>query len=526
MYSLLRNIRFYILTGSLFVSLGIFFSITHTNTTILSLIRMEEIFGFISLIFFYYSLVIGPLRYRFPDIPFGKYLLHARRAVGVSAFYFALLHYGITFFGQLGEFNGLRFLSNMYLFSLGVGALAFLIMGILTITSLDYAVNALGFLRWKALHRATYLAGILLLIHILLLGTHYSDLSGFVSQITFFALACLLILEAPRIDAWLTKKYKSLPVFGLGTTAIITFLFLVYFILVSPIVLLTNNGVSFDIHASHRLLAQQAAQNQIQTTSQSQQIPGLQGDRNLRYSVSWNNPQNVMPGQPVDLTFRVYDAQNGALVSYFKTPYAKPMHLIIVNNELTYFTHIHPVQNGYDFDITTTFPTDGMYHLYLNFQPWNAIEQQVAFTLPVGNPPNTKAVQKPDPQKITKIFDGYEVTMDTLGALSAQEMTFGNQTIRFTIKDATTHKPITTLKPFLASFGHLTMIDEKTYDFLHVHPYNLVAPLPNANGGPTVDFLPIGIYGPIKPGIYRAFAEFSTKIGEDFDTDFTVKVGE
>jgi hypothetical protein len=103
-------------------------------------------------------------------------------------------------------------------------------------------------------------------------------------------------------------------------------------------------------------------------------------------------------------------------------------------------------------------------------------------------------------------------------------MTFGNQTISFTVKDATTHKPITTLKPYLASFGHLVMIDESTYTYLHVHPFTLVAPPPNANGGPTVDFLPIGIYGPIKPGIYRLFAQFNPD-GNLFTADFTVKVG-
>jgi len=526
MFSLLRNNRFYILLFSVFFSITVIIFVLNTvvmPTT--QLIRLEEVFGFTSLILFYLSLLIGPFCYRFPDFPGSKQIHHARRAIGVSAFYFAALHSGITFFGQLGGFEGFAFLDNRYLLALSLGLGALIILFLLAITSFEFAIKKIGFKNWKILHRFTYLAAILLLLHMLMLGTHYSDLSGSISQITFFTLAVLLYFEAPRVDTWLHNKFTSLPTFGLGTTTVIVILFLVYFILISPIFPASTGGISFDIHAAHRQLAQQVAQNQTITTSnKALQIPGLQGDRNLRYTVSWNNPQNVIPGQDVDLSFRVYDAQNGEPVSYFKTPYAKVMHLVILSNDLAYFTHIHPAQNGYDFTITTSFPAEGIYHIYLDFQPWNAIEQQVAFTLPVGSAPNIKATQKPD-TKLTKTFGNYEVTLDTHGTLSANDMTFGNQTISFTVKDATTHRPITTLKPYLASFGHLVMIDQSSYNYLHVHPYTLVAPAPNANGGPTVDFLPIGIYGPIKPGIYRLFAQFNPD-GNLFTADFTVKVGE
>src|SRR5258708_28105916 len=124
---------------------------------------------------------------------------------------------------------------------------------------------------------------------------------------------------------------------------------------------------------------------------------------------------------------------------------------------------------------------------------------------------------------LTKVFGSYEVTLNTHGGLKASDMTLGNDMLSFTIKDAKTKQPITNLKPYLASFGHVTMINEKTYDFLHVHPYSVVIPQPNASSGPTVDFLPIGIYGPFKPGIYRAFAEFNPN-GKVFTADFTVQV--
>lgn len=522
---LFKNNRFYILLAALGFSVISYVWVIYTVVTpSVQTIRLEEIFGFTALILFYISLLIGPVGYRLKQFPWTKQLFHARRAIGVSTFYFALLHTCITFFGQLGGIAGIAFLDIRYLVALGIGLGALCILFLLAITSFDAVIKKMGFVNWKMLHRCIYFAGILLLVHILLLGSQYIILSGFVSQLTFFALAILLYFEAPRIDAWLQKKFHFLPTIGIGTTIIIIFLFLIYVTLVSPLFPLSSQGVSFDIHAAHRQLAQQVAQNQVASTnSKALQIPGLQGDRTLRYTVSWNNPQNVLPGQNVDLSFRVYDAQNGEPVSYFKTPYAKVMHLVIVSGDLTYFAHIHPAQNGYDFTITTSFPSDGIYHLYLDFQPWNAIEQQVAFTLPVGNATKAKATQQPDTQ-MTKIFGNYEVTLDTHGPLSADDMTFGNQTISFTIQDAKTYQPITTLKPYLASFGHMVMIDASSYNYLHVHPYALVAPPPNANGGPTVDFLPIGVYGPIHPGIYRLFAQFNPD-NNLFTADFTVRVG-
>ena len=123
---------------------------------------------------------------------------------------------------------------------------------------------------------------------------------------------------------------------------------------------------------------------------------------------------------------------------------------------------------------------------------------------------------------MTKTFGDYEVTLEK-PELSAQEMSIGNQTLSFTIKDAKTHQPIKTLKPYLGAFGHLVMINSDNYAYLHVHPKSATPPLPDQNGGPTVSFLPLGLYGPIKPGIYRVFAQFNPD-NHLFTADFTVKV--
>jgi hypothetical protein len=285
---------------------------------------------------------------------------------------------------------------------------------------------------------------------------------------------------------------------------------------------------SLNIHAAHQQLAQQAlqqSQQNLTTNNNLTNIPGLNGDRNKRYTVSMaTEPANPLPNQPVTIHFKVYDASSGSPVSFFRILYAKPMHMIVVNNDLTYFSHIHPTQEQQEFVITTQFPTNDIYHLYIEFQPFGGIEQTIGFSLPVGSVPSTLTYSKTqrDTNK-TKKFGNYAVSVDTHGQLQSGLMSVGQQTITFLIKDTKTGLPVTNLKPYLASFGHLTMINQQTFDFIHVHPYNLTPPPPDASGGPAVDFLPIGIYGPFKPGIYRAFAEFNPD-GKLFTADFTMEI--
>jgi hypothetical protein len=328
-------------------------------------------------------------------------------------------------------------------------------------------------------------------------------------------------LEAPRFDNVL-KKFLVLPSFGLSFVVLVALFAVTYAVIFSPIS--SENGkFTFDIHSAHKQLAKESQQSLL-NTSNSSTIPGLNGDRTKRYTISMHtDPINPLPNQDVTMRFTVYDASSGNRVVFFRTLYDKPMHLIIVTSDLTYFQHIHPVLQGDGFEITTQFPKNDLYHIYTSLQPVGGIEQQIGFTLPVEKPESlTFSKVKPDNSK-TKVFDDYAVSLDTHGTLSAQAMSLGQQKISFTIKNVKTGKPVTNLKPYLASFGHLTMINQETFDFIHVHPFILKPPSSSANGGPTVDFLPIGIYGPFKPGIYRCFAEFNPN-GKLFTADFTLKI--
>lgn len=193
------NIRFYVLIFSLIFSISVYVWVTATIPQgSLQIIRLTQAYSLTAITFLYFVLLAGPFCYTFRKFPFRAQYLKARRAIGVSTFYFAFLHANFAFFGELEGFGGLGFLSNKYLLAISLSFTALIILSLMTATSFDFMIAKLTFPKWKLLHRFVYLAGILILIHALLIGSHFKDLSGVIPNILFIALAFLLLLEAPR----------------------------------------------------------------------------------------------------------------------------------------------------------------------------------------------------------------------------------------------------------------------------------------------------------------------------------------
>ncbi|MBP9719430.1 MAG: hypothetical protein KBD46_03090, partial [Candidatus Levybacteria bacterium] len=472
-----------------------------------------------ALAFLYLTMLPTTLYYTFPKLPFKNYYLQQMSTLTIATLYFALLHMYFAFFKQLGGFEGLWFLSTNYLVAVSLGFASLVILFLLTIISFDFIKTKFSIPKLALLNKSLYLVGLLILIHACMLGTHFQKMNEMVPQIIFISCGFLFLLEANRIDIFLQKRNIFTKHFGISMTVTIGLLFCFFLFTYLP----TNTIPSMNVHSQHQQLARLAQSQNTQFNNSFSQIPGLRGDRTKRFTVSFDHSENTLKNEEVTLSFRINDAANGTPVKFFEKLYEKPMHLIVVDQSLLYFSHIHPQQTEEGFTITTQFPHNGIYHIYIDFQPYGAIEQQFAFTLPIGDTTESLQETKESDMRNKKTFGNFAVTLNHPQPLEATTLSIGEQELSFTIKDAKTKNPITTLKPYLASFGHLVMINQKTYEYLHVHPTNLTAPKPNENGGPTVSFLPLGLYGPIKPGIYRVFAQFNPD-NTLFTADFTIKV--
>lgn len=203
--SLLNNSRFYILVSVVLLSVLV---ISWLRLTIpsdqLFYIRAQQIFGLLAVAFWYFALVISPVGYLIGKKRVRK-LEFSRRAIGVSAFYFAVLHGSIALWAQLGGPSQLQYLPELFKWSLISGAVAIVILGCMAATSFDRVVTYMTPKRWKNLHRLVYIAGVLALIHIWSIGTHLAY-SG-VQIAAFVALAVLAGLEMYRLSVVLNEKY-------------------------------------------------------------------------------------------------------------------------------------------------------------------------------------------------------------------------------------------------------------------------------------------------------------------------------
>lgn len=197
--SLTRNSRFWILTTGIVLSICIagVIQLLIPNGS-LQIIRIEQVYGFIAIILLFLAVLASPLCYAYPNLPLKNAYLHARRALGVTAFYYACLHSILAFTQQLGGLDGIKYYNDEYNWSIFFGFICLVILFIMSATSLDWVIRTVGFKSWKLLHRLVYIAGISVLIHLVLIGSHFEHVSIY-SSLTGLAVVWLLWLEWLRI---------------------------------------------------------------------------------------------------------------------------------------------------------------------------------------------------------------------------------------------------------------------------------------------------------------------------------------
>lgn len=212
-----RNVRFYVLVFSVLLAVVVWLQTFSTvSDSMLRVTSLTRYYGLLAFVYLYLALLIGPVVYTFHSLPWRGHIYRARRAIGFSAFLFAQLHAEIAFWLQLGGIKGLSSLPTNYLIAITLSSMALTILTLMAATSFDKAVQYLGIKRWKLLHRFIYLAGLLVLIHALLIGTDFADLNASLPRIFSLAVGFLLILEANRFDAYLARVFvwpKKIPIF-------------------------------------------------------------------------------------------------------------------------------------------------------------------------------------------------------------------------------------------------------------------------------------------------------------------------
>jgi DMSO/TMAO reductase YedYZ heme-binding membrane subunit len=179
--------------------------------------RDTQCFAAIAALCLYTTLLVGPLYALFPGLRFRSAALAARRALGISTFWFAALHAYFGFFRFIGGFEGLAYWSGYFRRSLACGLVALVILGILTAASLPPAAARLG-RGWKPMQRSLYAAAILTLAHAVTVTVHVPHFTGLL--IGAYPLLVLLAgLELVRLDRHAGGHHRVMTAIGLPSVA-------------------------------------------------------------------------------------------------------------------------------------------------------------------------------------------------------------------------------------------------------------------------------------------------------------------
>jgi P-type Cu+ transporter len=212
-------------------------------------------------------------------------------------------------------------------------------------------------------------------------------------------------------------------------------------------------------------------------------------------------------GVPSQLSFVVTEQKVGDPIETFELSHDRLMHLIIVDETLSYFAHVHPVLQSGAFHVSHVFPSPGQYKLWADVKPAGSAPVLAAFRLDVASGSTTS-----DSGEESGLA-GHQVTLTPMDAPLHQAIE-----LTFEIADPE-GRPVTDLEPLMAAGGHCVIISSDLRDFLHVHPVEEVDA--TWRGGPQVKF----ITSFDRPGRFKAWGQFQ-RLGELITAAFNLNVRE
>jgi hypothetical protein len=176
-------------------------------------------------------------------------------------------------------------------------------------------------------------------------------------------------------------------------------------------------------------------------------------------------PLMVKANRPVKLSFLVKNGKN-ATVRFLQFVHEKPLHLLVVSDDLAEFYHIHPeMQVDDSYSVEHIFPYGGRYRLYADYTPPGSATIVEQFELNVDGPARPRQNLVAD-ASLTKESESLRVTASSDKPLRAGE----DLMLKFALADVKTGQPVNNLQLYLGALAHFVIISEDLKDFIHAHP--------------------------------------------------------
>lgn len=218
-----------------------------------------------------------------------------------------------------------------------------------------------------------------------------------------------------------------------------------------------------------------------------------------------SEPKNITANNPALFIISVTESGENIPLEIVHT---MKMHLLVVNEELTWFDHIHPEkQADGTYYVAETFPSAGKYLFFIDYKP---VDHPASVSMKSIEVKGNQLTQIPETKtKLVAVVDGYTVTL-----LNGKDLkTNTAQSLEFSIDKDGKLLQEKDIEPYLGANAHIVMISQADKDFLHIHPM-------------SEDSFPIYAMTYIqKEGLYRMWVQFKIE-GEIHTADFTVIISE
>jgi hypothetical protein len=233
---------------------------------------------------------------------------------------------------------------------------------------------------------------------------------------------------------------------------------------------------------------------------------GAPGNVSMQFST---NPASVNPNQEVVLSMTPKMKDKPAEQVALDVEHTKKIHLIVVNEDLSWFDHIHPefTADG-SYAVTEKFPAAGKYFLFADYKPSGGNHTvDVLHVTANGTAPAPKTYGA---DKLTgNTGDGFSVKLTPEGGkfLTKTPMHIGG-----VMMQNGKEVDVNTLEDYLGAKAHMVVVSLADKKYLHVHP--------------SVEGAKFDLHTTFDtPGVYRGWIQFQSK-GKVYTTDFVMNVAE
>lgn len=222
---------------------------------------------------------------------------------------------------------------------------------------------------------------------------------------------------------------------------------------------------------------------------------------------------NVQAGRPSRLSFQLRSSR-GASVRFLEYVHEKPLHLLIVSEDLAEFAHVHPqLTVGDRYELAHTFAHGGRYYLYADFTPPGEAQRIETFIITVEGRNRAREEIKAD-ERQTKRLNSLQLTLAPEQELRAEE----DIEFVFSVRDGATGQSVTNLEPYLGAWAHFVIIDPQHQSFIHAHPLENSGKIktdssnqfhihsPELAGPPPSEIRTIASFP--RAGLYKLWAQF------------------